>query len=88
MMGVRKRAFGGVFIEENAHRSRSPCLHLQGKWSIPQNAVEPSEAALQEQALQRLFESGEMDAPDRGPGAGFARKDENRRLGGMGFLEG
>ncbi len=33
MMGVRKRAFGGVFIEENAHRSRSPCLHLQGKWS-------------------------------------------------------
>ncbi len=33
-MGVRKRAFRGVFIEENAHRSRSPCLHLQGKWSI------------------------------------------------------
>ncbi len=33
MMGVRKRAFSGVFIEENAHRSRSPCLHLQGKWS-------------------------------------------------------
>ncbi len=33
MMGVRKRAFRGVFIEENAHRSRSPCLHLQGKWS-------------------------------------------------------
>ena len=34
MMGVRKRAFRGVFIGENAHRSRSPCLHLQGKWSI------------------------------------------------------
>ncbi len=34
MMGVRKRAFRGVFIEENAHRSRSPCLHLQGKWYI------------------------------------------------------
>ncbi len=33
-MGVRKRAFRGVFIGENAHRSRSPCLHLQGKWSI------------------------------------------------------
>ncbi len=33
MMGVRKRAFRGVFIEENAHRSRSPRLHLQGKWS-------------------------------------------------------
>ena len=33
MMGVRKRAFSGVFIEENAHRSRSPCLHLQGEWS-------------------------------------------------------
>ena len=35
MMGVRKRAFSGVFMEENAHRSRSPCLHLQGKWSKP-----------------------------------------------------
>ena len=64
MMGVRKRAFSGVFIEENAHRSRSPCLHLQGKWSRVPNTMDGRkvllpvrgrlEAHLLRQSLDRL----------------------------------
>ncbi len=65
MTGVRKRAFSGVFIEENAHRSRSPCFHLQGKWSSPRRFIDgrlPAAAAREDQPrrqkLRRLASKG------------------------------
>jgi hypothetical protein len=34
LLGIPEEERSGVFIAENAHRCRSPTLHLQGKCSM------------------------------------------------------
>jgi len=39
MLGIPEVECGGVFIGENAHKSRDTALYLQGKWSSAQAEV-------------------------------------------------
>ena len=50
LMGIPRRAGGGVFIGENAHRDRGLALHLRGKWSSAPQLV--SSLAVREEAAE------------------------------------